>query len=376
MTASSPALDEQELHQTKNRIVSVDMARILTALVVMTGHLYLPAYADGGEICYDLANALHNTFGSPSCIFLFLAGYFACRKVTWRKALNNAWWSFAPFLLWNGVFIALEAARGALPEGATWYTLFGVKEFIVPQWDLELFGAPATGRGCLPLNQPLWFMRDLTLLFLLSPLLARCAKLLFPALLLASLVPSLAPFFEHGSILCVMSPYALTFFTAGCAMRGLRQGAQDAILRFYSPWVIALVAYLEWGPWIVGPGVEAGWLSAFTPVIPEPPYLFGNLIRVWALYQVALWITQKIPLAAAFALKFAPVTFLTFAAHMILYRLLPLNGTAWVLVYPPLVFALMALFFFALKRWCRPLLHLVAHYKLRPDDLNSTRPRA
>ncbi len=66
------------------------------------------------------------------------------------------------------------------------------------------------------------------------------------------------------------------------------------------------------------------------------------------------------------------MTFLTFATHWIAFPHLRIPGSNIPLLYPLLTFIFMALFFFALKRWARPLLHLVAHYKLRPDDLQPT----
>ncbi len=359
------------LHHSKNRIVAVDIARILTAMVVMTGHLWdLVGNDASGRICQHFFTAVGTSFGSPSVIFLFLAGYFACRNITWKKALDNAWWSFAPFVLWNGIAIAVELGWGSLANGHTWYTLFGFNKFIIPDWELVHPTGDGGYRGIVvPVNMPLWFMRDLTFLFLLSPILSKCAKYLFPAMVLASLVPSLAPYFDHSCNECLLSPYALAFFTAGCAMRSLRKETQTAFLHYYSPWVIALVLGLFWGRWGISFGVAIGRLPESFLGVPEVPNLIGYLLRSWILYQFARWIEVKIPLATPIALKFAPVTFLTFASHVILYRFLPLNGTPWVLIYPPCIFAIMAVFFFALKRWCRPLLHLVAHYKLRPDDL-------
>ncbi len=302
-------------------------------------------------------------------LFLFLAGYFACRNITWRKALDNAWWSFAPFVLWNVIFIAVEMYKGNLPVGATWYTLFGFNQFFIPEWGID---SQLVGHGGLyvPLNVPLWFMRDLIFLFLLSPILCKCAKYLFPALVLASLVPGLSNYFEHDiGIRCVMSPYSLTFFVAGCAMRTLSKETQNAFLKFYSPKAMALMLCFIWGLWGVRAGVRSGHLPEYLLTLSQSLSLVRSLLAAWLLYQTARWVEVKIPVAKPIALKFAPVTFLTFAAHMLVYRHLPLNGTPLVLIYPPLVFVLLAVFFYALKRWCRPLLHLVAHYKLRPDDL-------
>ncbi len=344
--------DANALYHTSNRIVAVDITRLMAAFAIMYGHLS----GHGGEWTNDVSILPKILFGHISGIFLVLAGYFAARNLTWHKALDNAWWSFAPFMLWNTLCIGVEWALGTLPPGATWYSLLGCNSWFVPQWSIT---PELTGWGGLktPMDSPLWFMRDLTLLFLISPLLNRAARWLFPAMFLLSCLPCCAAWFSQNPQ-SVLAPSSLAYFTAGCFLRGFSREAQQKALRFCAPWLIVL--YLAW----------ALWKWSVPETLPE------TLLAACIFYQIARWLELHVPPARAFALRYAPVTFLTFAAHWIFFAHILTPGNDVQLLLPLITFALLALFFFALKRWARPLLHLVAHYKLRPDDLRGQQEQA
>lgn len=346
-------------YHTKNRIVAVDLVRILAAFCVMYEHLSPPDEAHM-EVIRVVRSVPVGVFGHMSGIFFILAGFFACRNITWKKALNNTWWCLAPFILWNTACIALSYyADPASISHRSLPSLYGVTSFILPQWTL-------TGElPSFPVNFPLWFMRDLVLLFLLSPILYKTAKYLFPVLLFLSLTPLCEVYFRSAYYV-LLSPYSICLFMFGCLLSHLNKDLKLKVLRYSNPYIImvyvcvmALTLFIS----IVCYQNESDLKSK--PLIVS---LLGSCV----LYQIARFLELKSPMIAKLALKFAPVTFLTFAAHIIIYNfLIPKAFSHSVIFYillPLLVFALMSLFFFSLKRWARPLLHLVAHYKLRPDD--------
>ncbi len=244
--------------------------------------------------------------------------------------------------------VGCDAARGG---AASFTDIFVFFPFFFPSvvWD-----CPWQGNV---LNGPLWFMRDLIFLFLLSPILGKYARYNFPALLLFSVQPECSKYFSHDDAIGIcMSPYSTAFFAAGCFLSSFGKSQRDAFLAWYS--LPLLMVYL------VGNAI----MSKLFHWNLHWPFL-GSLLAVWMLYQLARCIEVYVPWAKPFALKFAPVTFLTFAFHSIVYPLIPLTDAYTPLLLPFIVFAAMSLLFFAMKRWCRPLLHLVAHYKLRPDDI-------
>lgn len=346
-------------YHTKNRIVAVDLVRILAAICVMYEHLF-PPDVDHMKVLRLVRIMPVGIFGHMSGIFFILAGFFACRNITWKKALNNTWWCLAPFLLWNTACIALAYyANPADISQRSLLSLYGVTSFILPQWTLT-GESPAD-----PVNYPLWFMRDLVLLFLLSPILCKIAKYLFPVLLFMSFTPLCEVYFRNAHNV-LLSPYSVCLFMFGCLLSDLNKDLKMKALRYSNPYIImayvcvtALTLYFS-----------IFWYSDASDLHSKP--LIVSLIGSCMLYQIARFLELKSSVISKLALKFAPVTFLTFAAHIIIYNYIApkafLDCEVFWLLLPPLVFVLMSLFFFALKKWARPLLHLVAHYKLRPDD--------
>lgn len=185
---------EIEAHLTKNRIAAVDITRVLAALIVMYEHLGFFGLAGrfGGE-AFRICSI---TIGPCSTVFFIFAGYFACRNISWKKAFNNAWWCFAPFMLWCCI--------AALVMGNFSWHIFGLDSLVT-------FGTLHN----VPINGPLWFMRDLIFLFLLSPLIYRFSRILLPVIFIMSSLPQLFMIFNTHPTM-VLSPYALSFFSLGC----------------------------------------------------------------------------------------------------------------------------------------------------------------
>lgn len=363
MTPRSPLPDIS--YRTSNRLAAVDIMRILAALCVMYEHLY---FGDVPELIVQVREVPVEIFGHMSGIFFVLAGFFACRSITWGKALRNAWWCFAPFALWNLIFIAVAADRNnGCVIGHSAADLFGVTSFLLPGgllWD------PVPSH---PANTPLWFMRDLTLLFLLSPLLCRLARYLLPLLVMMSLMPAFAAAFRPDFNL-FFSPYAVALFCFGCVLGSTRDEVRRAMLRFCSlPLVLIYLAVTAAGVYF-----GADILGKEGADVTSKP-LIVSLISFCIFYQLARYLELHLPALARFALAYAPVTFLTFATHSLIYMFaIPDDWAAsegFLLCLPLLIFALQALFFALLKpRLVRSAagrfaLHLFAHYKARPDDL-------
>jgi len=366
---SAPQLQSEfELHRTKNRIAAVDIVRILAALAVMYQHLNI--YAAKGSFSIRLTS-ISGIFGGPySAIFFVLAGYFACRKITWKKAMNNAWWCFAPFILWNSIAILTHVCFSP-----NYYTF---SELLTPEIIADLYGFGQisdiiqTGNyfsGEYLANSPLWFMRDLVFLYIFSPILFRYAKALFPLLIILSLTPQTHILFKHNPFI-VFSPYSILFFLSGCFVRKLSDETQKKILKFYSPTLIIIYVSVTIATWI--------WhIMGYRQDAFSFPSTIKSLLSLWMLYQIARYLEERSRFVVNLALKIAPVTFLTFATHMMAFSFVKIvcpilyQNSLTTLILPIVLFAFLTLVFEAMKKWCRPLLHLVAHYKLRPDDLKT-----
>lgn len=353
---TSPSVIPDASYSTKNRIAAVDIMRILAAFVVMYEHFISSEFWFPSK-CVMLSIGL---WGAMSGIFFVLAGFFACRRITWHKAFNNAWWCLAPFVLWNLIYLVIDLlVNGNVADLSNPARLFGVTGILAPtEWGW--FSAS------VPVNNPLWFMRDLVLLFLLSPLLCRFASYLLLGMVMLSIMPETAYWFSHDcGVFC--SPYSLSLFCFGCWLGSFGKEERTHMLKFYSiPLVVFYIILC----------MVIFWYREYLPAITRKP-LVASIISFGIFYQLCRIIEVHLPRVADFALCFAPVTFLTFATHMIVYMLLPevlRQSLIFCLCLPVLIFAGLALLF----AWIKPnmvhsaagryLLHLVAHYKARPDD--------
>lgn len=126
------------------------------------------------------AVSLHLFYLGRVPFFLVLAGYFLGRNITWNKAFNRALWLFIPFMFWNILYVFLVLPH----DGASFRleNLIGIRDVFLP--GMNLFSADDS--HAVPPIGPSWFLRDIIILTLLTPLLVRVKILLFPAVLLFS----------------------------------------------------------------------------------------------------------------------------------------------------------------------------------------------
>lgn len=162
----------------KKRVAWIDVSRVLAALLIMYVHLSSPLLKTTG---------IHLFYNGRVPFFLVLAGYFLARNITWNKALDRALWLFIPYMIWNVLYLFLLS----LPAGSSFQLadLAGIRDVFLPGMDLFSFGSESPD---VPPIGPSWFLRDIIILTLLTPLLARIKILLARA----------APLFlllQHGS---------------------------------------------------------------------------------------------------------------------------------------------------------------------------------
>lgn len=163
----------------KKRVAWIDVSRVLAALLIMYVHLSSPLLKTTG---------IHLFYNGRVPFFLVLAGYFLARNITWNKALDRALWLFIPYMIWNVLYLFLLSR----PAGNSFQLadLAGIRDVFLPGMDLFSFGSVPHD---VPPIGPSWFLRDIIILTLLTPLLARIKILLPPALLLFFSFCNMAP---------------------------------------------------------------------------------------------------------------------------------------------------------------------------------------
>lgn len=202
---------------------------------------------------------------------------------------------------------------------------------------------PATAVGSEPHDVPpigpSWFLRDIIILTLLTPLLARIKILLLPALLLFFSFCNMAP-----DPLVTLSVGSCAFYLPGVVLSSRR--IDDIHLVLNKKFGIVFCASI-----LVSSAMvllhSAGILSLWTETVA------GMLLGVMLIMYAGIWMEKRLPGVAARIALLAPACFLTFMLHMPIYKCLPpsMKFGAFALFTPLLTFTAIVLFYVALKRF-------------------------
>lgn len=319
------------------RVEWVDASRCIAMFFIVAFHCSL---SPGAKACIE-------PFFLTAWVqfFFFLSGYFyAKRPPVSGLDTRRFWLLFRPYLAWCLIYLLLNC----LPDVAQAWRQDGWRGGLL--WIVS----DGFGLGRPPANLPLWFLRDLSLFTLFSPLFLRCplavrwlitaALICFPAHLFISeeyrhvfpLVPGLRVF----CLGMVLAPVSLerarrTLFAAPGALLSV-------CLAFSLLWYIHQEHYGEVATWMGIAGIGAA----------------GVLTE------------KRLPGAARFLASLAPMMFLIYASHVTLITLIfkiaiPLGFPVlpdwfWFVVVIPLLFYLPYKLFFVLERCCPGLLPWLA----------------
>lgn len=146
----------------------IDISRFLAACLIVCVHA--PAFSFASLFQLPV-------FNGRVAFFLILAGYFMGRNNSWNKAFKRGYTLLIPFLFWNIVISFLHP--GIMNMGLPEYlcNLAGFRSLFTPDFiPLSINGL--TGE---PFSPPTWFLRDIILCSLISPILL---KLKYPVFVL------------------------------------------------------------------------------------------------------------------------------------------------------------------------------------------------
>lgn len=139
-----------------------------------------------GHDVYDIFRLLTKTLATIATPYFFLiSGYFYFKKIDvldketyWSKTKNRVLTLLVPYFVWNllAFLVPLLTAvvKGTLPE---YLALFSDKNILSIFWNYKVWSASNNVNllgqhlyEAAPLNVPLWFLRDLFIMSVLSPL--------------------------------------------------------------------------------------------------------------------------------------------------------------------------------------------------------------
>lgn len=237
-------------------------------------------------------------------VFFFLSGYFApteCFRFfspEYRTLLRKKFWGLlVPYLLWNALFIVLFLAAAHLfPRIAQRVASFG----------LESVGGilcSLLGIGRRPIDAPLWFIRDLMLLFLAMPvwnfMLKKFSYWFLAGLWLAGiLIPSVTEWYPNYYSICI---FCLGIF---CRQRQMNLHFWDSY-----PWQGLIVLTVISGLFFIFP-MKWGSVKA----APQLLCVFNALvIPCWLSFMAFC----RVPPSGWFSRVITPAAFFLYAAHFL-----------------------------------------------------------
>lgn len=333
------------------RIEWLDNARCIAAFLVVYVHWRWRLDVPGSN-GHDLLNnyAYFSTLYGNVPFFLVVTGYFLGRNITWGKAWKRFVWLLVPFVILNFGLYGASLLAGLPAESVC--SIFGLGHLFVSS-------GPALDPGAtVPVIVPSWFLRDIMLLSLLSPLLAKIKPLVMCAVCFSFSCLDLQVPLDPS---CILNPGTCIFFALGVCLSNFRISEYSGIVGrertiFFTLLFIVASAYSLYSVACLNSGARAT--------------LFGMLMGACMIAYAGMLIERFLPrlskrLAACgqacffiYMLHHPILTAIqTWAPHRTVYSVPAL------LLPIPVYFSLLLLFF-VLRRyfpWLLPYVALVKH---------------
>lgn len=340
----------------KARYEWIDNARVIAALLII--YVHMPWFFHGEpHVNNDLARSLVRvtTYYGRIPFFLILAGYFLARRITWHKAIDRAVWLAIPFVAWNALYwgwlhrhtLSLGGLVSDFPD------IIGLAPFFTR--DMNLF-AEYNGVPLIPVS---WFLRDIIMLSLITPLLYRIRRMLLVVLILVFCV---YPQSYMPSTSCVMlAPTYCLYYLLGVCLVDFRIADAYRILnsRFSVYVIIGVVLAVVICLYTSSHGLP--WMEGLLPA-----RVFGALM----IAQGGVLIEKHLPRFSKWLAPCGPACFLVFMLHapvfLIFSCLLPkwLTDSWLVWLLPVPVCAGIICLFLLMKRFTPWLMPYLGHMKV------------
>lgn len=341
----------------KKRYEWIDNARVVAALLIIYAHMQW-FFPNEPMVTNDLAGSLivTTTYYGRVPFFLILAGYFLARQITWHKALDRALWLLIPYAAWNCLYyvwthlptLTLDSFMTDLP----W--MLGIGPFF--SRNTALF-AEYPGSPYIPVT---WFLRDIILLSLLTPIFARYRHIIKYILIIVfcALPTKFAP---QANQYAMLSPGYCTYYLLGVCLVDFRISDAYRILnkKFTVLLVMGVLAAVALSFYTSGHG-----LPRFTS--PMIGCVFGALM----IAQCGILIEMYLPRFSKWLAPCGPACFLVFVLHAPVFQmttwLMPqwITGTALVWLLPIPVCAFIIGIFLLMKRFTPWLMPYLGHMKM------------
>lgn len=345
----------------KKRYEWIDNARIVAALLII--YVHIPSSFQHEAIANSITaiNIIEGStiFGRVP-FFLILAGYFLGRKITWHKAIDRAFWLFIPFFLWNVIFWVMDNYQTL--SSPSWHLIDYVHA--IPRFlgvnclfseHIPLLNNPASG---WPTVDPTWFLRDIILLSLLTPIFVRFKGLIMAVLLV---VASFANFNLPLQSWVTLAPYSVFYYLLGVCLCNFK--IDDAYYIFnkrFTPVFVISLAIITTVCIVLG----CNGVKMYKTTIIGP--LFGAMLIAYS----GVLVEKHLPKLSKRLAPCGPACFLVFVLHRpfldTLSTILPgwITNTELIWLLPIPVCAAIIALFLLMKRYTPCLMPYLGHMKM------------
>ena len=279
MATSPPVNKTQSVHSQ-----TLNLLRFPLAIVILAIHIFNVTPANAGDVSYpvfDFVKTFIRSFLHWQSVpiyffisgFVFFIGLRNWDKGKWLKKLHNRKKSLLiPYLVWNTLylFLVLYSADNLS---------FDIKSIFSCYWRYDgiMTGTASTD---MPINVPLWFLRDLMLMVIISPLLYKILKKQGKLLLAFFAVLWLVKYF--GWLNIYMPAQALLFFSFGAYMS---INGKDMIAEFGKYKKLSVIGYFTLG--------VLAMCFHNDPVVYKIIKSMLIVVGLFFAFNVAVWLLKK-----------------------------------------------------------------------------------
>lgn len=341
----------------KKRYEWIDNARLVAALLIIYVHMQW-FFPHEPIVTNALARSLvvNTTYYGMVPFFFILAGYLLARQITWHKALDRALWLLIPYVTWNCLYYVwthlFTHTLGHFFTDLPW--IIGIGPFF--SRNTVLF-AEYSGSPYIPVT---WFLRDIILLSLLTPIFARYRSIIKYILIIVfcALPAKYAPPSDQFAML---SPGYCAYYLLGVCLVDYR--ISDAYRILNKKFTILLVLGV-----LISVALSFYTSSHGLPSFVAP--MIGCVFGALMIAQCGILIEMYLPRFSKWLAPCGPACFLVFVLHAPIFQmiawLLPqwITGTALVWLLPIPVCALIIAIFLLMKRFTPWLLPYLGHMKM------------
>ncbi len=338
--------------QANPREAWIDISRFIAACLIV--YVHVPNYSF--SVLFQMP-----VYDGRVSFFLILAGYFLGRNNTWHKAINRAYTLFIPLVIWN-VIISL---------------------FHKEIWDIG-FGEYCGNILLAKYAPTTWFLRDIIILSLFSPLFMKFKVLGYALIVFIFATNGINTSLLEGAKVC--APMTCAVFWLGLYLSGIDLQRFRNLFSYTGPRymyvTLAIGALIGITNYLCNVSAHPDWpmYKLFEPYGAwkiEYPQLTVNvlapLLGAVLLMVMGMFIEQKFPKARKLS-NYAPACFLIFVLNYPIVRAIPeeiWKSSLWLpFVLVPIIIAAIVGFYLLLRKLCPSWLPYIAN-----DRVTKTLPK-